>query len=80
MILKLIRIFATSKLLTMKKILKLVLRFIPKRKLIAVGMEIVQKGIEKGKDKLDAMEINGKDIRREDLDKIEEMIRYYLKK
>lgn len=64
----------------MRKILKFIMKFIPKKKLIQTGMEIVQKGIDKSKDKLDNMEINGKDIRREDLDYIEQMLKYYLKK
>jgi len=64
----------------MKRILKLVLRFISKEKLIQIGMEIVQKGIDKSMDKLDEMKINGKDIRREDLDYIKGMVKHYLKK
>ncbi len=64
----------------MKRVLKLIARIIPKRKLIKLGMILVEQGIEKGKDKLDAMEINGKDIKREHLDQIEDMLRYYLKK
>ena len=65
---------------TMKKIAKLILRIVPKAKLIQFGLEVVEKGIYKGKEKLDKMEINGKDIRIEDLDYIEGMIKHYLKK
>jgi len=59
---------------------KLFLRLVSQKNLLKFGLQIIEKLIEKGIDKLDKETINGKDVRREDLEYLEEMVRYYLKK
>lgn len=60
--------------------IKFILRFVSKKKLIELGVLLINKGIAKGIDKLDDMKINGKDIKREHLEQLEKMTRHYLKK